>query len=132
MNFNSIRFGLAYHDLHIVVVVVVVVFLILFNFFSTVLNILIQRFVTALFNWQNKEAWLQPNQIRSAERANRSTTSLASLPRVKLVMISPIISLSKSDLNTCSFLSFITHHGNNQTVVFSAIFLFFFHGINPK
>ena len=40
MNFNSTRFGLVYHNLDVVVVVVVVV-LILFNFFSTVLNILI-------------------------------------------------------------------------------------------
>ena len=42
MNFNSTRFGLVYHYLD-VVVVVVVVFLILFNFFSTVLKILIYR-----------------------------------------------------------------------------------------
>ena len=42
MNFNSTRFGLVHHNLNVVVVVVVVVvFLILFNFFSTVLNILI-------------------------------------------------------------------------------------------
>ena len=39
MNFNSTRFGLVYHNLD--VIVVVDVFLILFNFFSTVLNILI-------------------------------------------------------------------------------------------